>query len=325
MRVLVTGASGFLGSAVVAALVENGYIVRCLVRSGSNVQRIQHLKWERSEGNILDKESVVKSAKNCQAIIHLAGTSDWEKITSQDMWATIVNGTSSVLYAAKKEHCQRVVFVSSMSAINGSDNPTLMNESTDCTLPKSEPAFEYIRAKQAAEKLCLDAVAKGLDVVIANPPETYGPDDIDLITAKNLIDLYKSNPVLVSKGGGLIGYIDDVAQAIVAVFTKGKTGERYVLGGNNNDFLTLVTTMFDILGEKRKIILMPTFIIRIMTALAVFFNIKIPYNPLIIPYATRYWYFDTSKSQKELGVKFRDLRETLKPTLLWLKKTGQLK
>ena len=322
MRILVTGASGFIGASVIQVLCNQGFQVCCLVRSTSNIQRIEHLNWQRFEGDTLDYNSVVKAMRGCDGIIHLAGTSDWNKISSKDMWSSIVNGTKNVFKAAKSEGCRRAVFVSSMSAVNGSNSPELMNETTPCSLPKNEPAFEYVRAKQTSEKNCLGLSDNNFKVIIVNPPETYGPNDINLITAKNLIDLYSSKPTLVPKGGSLIGHVDDVAQGIVAAYVKGRAGERYILGGENTDFFNLVTTLFNILEEDRRIIVVPTFLMRTLTKICVKLNLTLPYNPIIIPYATRYWYFDTSKASKELGIEFRNLRETLKPTVAWLKEAG---
>ena len=324
MKVLVTGASGFLGSGVVPALLECGHEVRCLVRAQSDTERIQGLDWERVEGDILDRDSLDLAMSGCQGVIHLAGTSDWMEIGRESTWASIVDGTHLTLEAAREAGCERFVFVSTISSINGSDAPVLMTEETECTLPLEHPAFLYVKAKIAAEVLCREVAQDGFGVVIANPPETYGPNDTDLITARNLINLYQSKPVLVTRGGALVGYIDDVARGIVAALEKGRSGERYVLGGENCHVPVLARTMFDILGENRRIIRLPNWLVRLITFLGSRLHLPLPYNPLIIPYATRFWHFDTQKARRELGVEFRGLRESLTPTLQWLRESRRI-
>ncbi len=325
MRVLVTGASGFLGHGVVRAALAAGHEARCLLRPTSDTSRIDGLAWERATGDMLDPASLARAMRGAGGVVHLAGISDWMEIDSPEMIRTTVEGTRNVLAAARAEGLHvRVVYVSSISAVNGTLEPVVQDESTPCTLPLDEPAFVFVRAKLAAEAVCLEAARAGQPVVIVNPPETYGPNDTALITSRNLINLWKSRPALVSKGGVLIGYLDDVARAMILALEKGRPGERYILGGENRTIPDIARTMFRMLGARRRVVEGPRWLAFLFTRVMTALRIPLPYNPLIVPYAVRYWWFDTSKARRELGAEFRGLEAALEPTLAWLRSTGRL-
>jgi dihydroflavonol-4-reductase len=322
MRVFVTGGNGFLGSAVVRSLIEKGHQVRCLLRSSSNTSRIDGLPIERVLGDMHDCASLEAGMSGCDGVIHLAGISDWMEITSSKMHESIVVGTKNVLNTALKVGKPRFVYISTISAVNGTPKPILQNEDTLCTLNLDE--FAFVKAKREAEVLCYQAAAAGAPVMVVCPPETFGPNDIDFITSRNLINWYNSSPVLVSVGGVCVGYVDDVAAGIVAALEKGKPGDRYILGGENVTVKQIAELMFEILGEKRNIIEIPNSIIRFITKVACSLHLPLPYNPYIVPYATRFWFMDNTKATKELEISFRSAREALAPTIAWLKETNSI-
>ena len=317
MRVFVTGGNGFLGSSVVRTLLDKGYKVRCLLRSTSNTSRIDRLPIERVLGDIHDLLSLEVGMSGCDNVIHLAGISDWQEITSSRMHESIVVGTQNVLNTAVKLEGRRFVYISTISAINSTNIPVKQNEDTPCTLNLNN--FPFVKAKREAEALCFKAASLGGSTIIVCPPETFGPNDIDLITSRNLINWYKQSNVLVTKGGVCVGYVDDVALGIVAALERGRSGNRYILGGENVTIKQIAEQMFDILGEKRNIIAIPNPIVNLLTKVACTLHIPLPYNPAVVPYATQFWFMDNTKAVKELGVSFRSLREALIPTLAWLK------
>ena len=160
--------------------------------------------------------------------------------------------------------------------------------------------------------------------MIVNPGEVYGPHDDDMITAKNLIDFAKSWPVMVCKGGTLVAYVEDVARGTIAALEKGRPGERYILGGENLSIRQLADLSGEILGNKKWTVTFPNGFIKALTKAATAVHMPLPYEPAVIPYATRYWYMDSSKAQRELGVTFRSARASLEPTLAWLKSAGHI-
>jgi dihydroflavonol-4-reductase len=322
MKVFVTGGNGFIGSVVVRKLVQAGCEVRCLLRQTSRTERINSLSVERIYGDVRDADSLRAGVAGCQATIHLAGLSSWDDIDSPALKDIVENGTRNILQAAMALREHRVIFVSSLTAINGSDKPVVFNEGSEFTL--DDPELKYAHAKRNAETQCRDAVSRGVPVVIVNPAEVYGPSDTAFVTAGNLIQFARSNPVLVCSGGTSVAYVDDVAEGIVAALEKGRPGERYILGGENLTIRQLAGLCLQLAGRPPRIMTLPNRLIRQATKLALMFRVPLPYNPRVIPYATRYWFVDSSKAQRDLGVKFRDARSTLAPTIAWLREAGYI-
>lgn len=320
-RVLVLGGSGFVGSAMVPELVEAGYEVRCLLRATSDVSRIMSLRWERVQGDIFDPSSLVAAMTGCDAVIHLAGLSSWDDIDSPAMRPVVVDGTRNVLDAATETGC-RVVFVSSTATINGSANPCVFDETATWSVPAEE--VPYAAAKRDAERLCLDAAAHGVDVVIVNPAEVYGPRDVDLITASSLLDFAKSWPVMVTRGGIAVVHVDDVARGIRRALEVGCAGERYILAGENVSIAKLARLTLSCLGMKKPVVKVPNDALIALARLAQRCGAKLPFNPKVLPYATRFWFVDASKAERELGVSFRSARAAVSASVDWLRAEGHV-
>jgi dihydroflavonol-4-reductase len=320
-RVLVTGSNGFIGSVVVRALLREGYRVRCLVRATSRTGRIDGLPVERVVGDVCDAESLRAAMPGCDSVVHLAGISRWTEIHSPRMERVVVGGTTNVLEAARATGGPRTVFVSSAVTVNGSAQPIVHTEASRSSLDLDR--YVYARAKREAEARCRRATADGLPVVIVNPGEVYGPDDTDLVTAANLVDFAKSRVALVCNGGTSVAHVSDVAAGIVAALEKGLAGERYILGGDNLTIRQLAELTLSILGQRKPIWTVPNAMVRLL-ARAGRFGVPLPFDPTVIPYATRYWFMDNRKAREELGVSFRSARDTLAPTLAWLRAAGHV-
>jgi len=326
MKVFVTGGNGFIGSVVVRSLIAEKHEVSCLLRPTSNVDRIAGLDYQRIEGDVRDAAAVKRGVDGADAVIHLASLSNWNDIDSPLMDEVVEGGTRNVLDAARGQPADRrprVVFVSSVLAVNGSTEPRTFDETAEWSTPDAK--LSYSRSKRAAEGMCRKAFTDdGVPVVIVNPSEVYGPNDTALITACNLVDFAKSSPVLVCNGGTSVVYVDDVAMAIVRAMERGKPGERYILGGENLTVRQLAELCLDVLGQKKKIVQVPNGLLKAIAAVGKTLHIPLPFNPHVVPYATRFWFMDSSKAQRELGVSFRPARATLEPTLAWLKESGRI-
>ena len=322
MKLFVTGGNGFIGCVVVRRLVESGCSVRCLLRPTSKTDRIDRLPIERVLGDIRDPASVNAGMEGCDGTIHLAGVSSWNEINSPALMEIVEGGTQNVLAAASSRPAHRVVFVSSATAVNGSDKPQVFNENSEFTL--NDPELKYANAKLRAEALCRKAFLKGVPVVIVNPAEVYGPADSNFVTAGNLVDFARASPVLVCRGGTSVVYVEDVAAGIIAALERGRPGERYILGGENITIRELADLCLKLVGRRARIVSVPNRLIRTMTRVANRLALPLPYNAGVVPYATRYWFVDSSKAQRDLGINFRNARETLRPTITWLKEAGHL-
>lgn len=320
MRVFVTGGNGFIGSVVVRQLASRGWQVRCLLRCTSDTARIAGLNFERVEGDIRRPQEWSAALSGCDAAIHLASIANWGQMSSGDMDEVVIGGTRNVLAAAAQAGCSKVVHVSSSLAVGGSATPRLFDETSAHALDLRK--LSYARAKTAAEDLCRHAVKQGLQVVIVNPCEVYGPSDTTLVTARNLIDFAQSNPVLVCAGGTSVAHVDDVAAGIVAAMERGRAGERYILGGENLTVRQIAELTQELLGRKKRIVQLPNWLLRALGWAGRRLRLPLPFDAEVVPYATRYWLMDNSKARRELGVDFRSARDTLRPTLKWLQEAG---
>lgn len=317
MNVFVTGGNGFIGSAVVRQLVASGHRVVCLLRPTSHTERIDDLPFDRAPGDVRDPAATRAAMPSCDCTIHLAAPGSWEDDESSALSEVIEGGARNVLEVAATLPSHRVVVVSSTAAINGSDTPQVFDERAEFTV--RDPVLRYAHAKHRMEALAAQAFARGVPVVIVNPAEVYGPDDTSLVTAGNLIDFAKSRPVLVCRGGTSVVHVADVAAGILAALERGRPGERYILGGENLTIRQLAELCLALLGRRATIVTAPNGLARVMSRAGARLHLPLPYNPHVVPYATRYWFVDNAKARRELGVSFRNARETIQSTLEWLK------
>jgi dihydroflavonol-4-reductase len=322
MRVFVTGGNGFIGAEVVRGLEQTGRHVVCLLRATSRVDRIDGVSFERALGDVRDVESLRAPMRTCDATIHLAAPGGWDHDDPALLRAVIEDGTRNVLTVASELPRHRVVLVSSTAAIDASDTPTVFDERAEFTV--SDPSLHYAHAKHRAEVAARAAYERGVAVIVVNPAEVYGPGDTALGTARNLIDFAMETPVLVCRGGTSVVHVEDVATGIVAALDRGRPGERYILGGENLTIRQLAELVLYVLGRRAPIVTVPNAIARAVSRLAVALHVPLPYNPHVVPYATRYWFVDSTKARRELGVTFRSARETIQSTLDWLERAGHL-
>ncbi len=307
---------------VARKLREAGANLRCLLRATSDVARLAGVTYDRAAGDMRDKESLRQAAKGCQAAVHLAGLSSWDQIDSPMMKDVTEGGTRNLLECARDLGLRKVVFVSTAAAVNGSDQPKVFDENAPFELESA--GLSYSNHKRAAEKICMSFAAEGLPVTIVNPAEVYGPHDTALVTAGNLIDFAKSSPVMVCAGGTSVAHVDDVALGVVRALERGRCGERYILGGENLTVRQLAELTLELLHLKKRVVQLPNAIIRGVARGGLVFGVPLPFNPRVIPYATRYWFVDSGKAQRELGVTFRPARDALASTLAWLQETGRI-
>jgi dihydroflavonol-4-reductase len=325
-RVLVTGGHGFIGARVVGGLVARGHHVRCLVRPTSNTRRLEDLPWERREGDVRDPASLAAALADCALCIHLASISSWDAIAAagDELEQTVVGGTRNVLLAAVAAGVQRVVHVSSAAAVNGSTRPRLFDESSPFELEGTP--LRYAVAKHRAEMVARQVVVgTGTELVTVNPVETYGPGDDALVTAGTLRDFLRTPVALGSDGGTGIAHVDDVAAGILLALEGGRPGERYILGGDNVTVEGLIRLTLAVAGVGRKpVVVVPTPILTGVMRTLVRLRLPTPVYPVVLDYATRYWFMDDRKARRELGYRSRSAREVLEPTIQWLYEAGHV-
>ena len=324
MRVLVTGGNGFIGSTVVRMLCEKGHTVRCTLRKTSNLARLEGLSYEQAIADIRDIDSLKSAVEGCDAIIHCASLSNWKDLGSPELESIVVGGTRNLIDILS-ENPIRMVYLSSAAALGASATTTeIRNESSTFNLDPKK--YRYAAYKAEAEKLSLRAVEDGKDIVIVNPVETYGPGDTKGVTASTLIEFTAGPLCLVCDGGTSVVHVEDVANGIVAALERGQAGSKYILGGENVTITEIAKIAQQCAGTKYPTLRVPAFVLKGFVAL--FSVIMIPALQSVLTkyrYATHYWYFDNSRTIRDLGVTFRSAKETIADTMAWIKKTRDAK
>lgn len=323
MRIFLTGGHGFIGSRVTRFLSKRGHNLVCLVREKSKTHRIDDLTFERAKGDVRDKASLVAGMRGSDAVIHLASVSSWKDIRSGALEPTIIDGTRNILDAAKEAGVKRVVFVSSILAVNASTEPKVFDESATFELGGTN--LRYALAKHEAEKMVFAAAKEGLDAVIVNPGEVYGAEDEDFITAGNLKDILSSWPAMACRGGNPVCHVDDIAEGIILALEKGRAGERYILGGENLSVEETVRLALEIGGKKAPVLRMPNSLVKGVVNTMAKLGLPTPAVPEVLDYATLYWFMDSSKAKRELGYNPRSARDAMTPAIAWLYKAGHVK
>ena len=322
MRVFITGGNGFIGSRVVRALTEAGHDVRCLLRATSNTDRIDDLDYESHIGDIRDLESIRSGMEGMEACIHLASISAWSDMRSSALDDTVIAGTRNVLDACLEQRPMRLVYVSSAIAINGSATPRVFDERSPFEL--RDASMPYALAKHEAELLVTSYVQKGLNAVMVNPAEVYGPNDTGYVTAGNLVDALTSWPALACRGGTAVTHVDDVAQAMVSALTLGSTGERYILGGDNLSVAELLKLTIDLAGQTKPVVTLPNGPLKWAVNSLAKLRLPTPVAPEVLDYATYYFFMDSSKAIRELNYTPRPAADVLEPVIDWLRSIGKV-
>jgi dihydroflavonol-4-reductase len=244
LKAFVTGATGFLGSHVARALSEQGAALRLLVRSNSNPQNLRGLKAETAVGDLRDAASIEKAMSGCDTVFHVAADYRLWVRDPADMYRSNVAGTRAILEAARKNGVRRVVYTSSVATIGFTGNGHPADEDSPVSL--ADMIGHYKRSKFMAEQIALEAGRSGLEVVTVNPTTPVGEQDIKPTpTGRIVLDFLKRKfPAYVETGLNLVD-VRECARGHVAALEKGRSGQRYILGGEN---LTL-KQILDKLGE----------------------------------------------------------------------------
>ena len=237
MRVLVTGATGFIGGNLARELCARGYEVRALVRPGSSVLTIEDTSVERVEGDILDRESVRRAASGCRAVFHCAAAYTFWSKDPQGVRRANVEGTVNVLQCAAAAGVERIVYTSTVSTIGMPKDGGLGDEGTELS-PRSLHGH-YKQSKFEAEREALRLAqppprGEGAPVVVVNPTAPVGPWDVKPTpTGKIVLDFMRGRiPAYLATGLNLVD-VADVSAGHILALERGQTGRRYILGNRN--------------------------------------------------------------------------------------------
>lgn len=324
MAILITGATGYIGSKLTTALAKQKQTIHVLCRSIPELPEFQNPDIKFFRGDITDRESLKPALESVNQVYHLAAYARlWAK-DKRVFHKINVEGTENVLSAAKVAGVSKIVYTSTAGVIGPSlDKP--MTESD----PRNAGFFNlYESTKHEAELVAMDYAKAGLPVCILNPSRIYGPGyDTGSNPITKMIELYVRGKWKVTPGSGNdIGsypFIDDVVDGHIKAMEKGRSGERYIFGGVNATFNELMALIQQFSGVERKLRHIPFFALGMVSRLMLW-NAEITGKyPLITPdWVAKYkyhWALDSAKAVNELGYRIRPLEEGIQETVAWVK------
>jgi dihydroflavonol-4-reductase len=326
--VLLTGATGFLGSAVARALLARGVRVRALVRSSSPRDNLAQLDCEVVAGDLTNRPSLGAAMRGARYLFHVAADYRlWARDPSVILRAN-VDGTRNIMLEALAAGVERIVHTSSVATLKlaGATGPVDEN----APLVPEEAIGVYKRSKTLAER-AVEAMIKRekLPAVIVNPTTPIGPRDIKPTpTGRILLDAALGRiPAFVDTGLNL-AHVDDIAEGHLLAFEHGRIGERYILGGENVPLRDLLASVCDAVGRRAPSIRLPRLPIVPLAYGAQAFAYVTGREPLLTVDALRMsryrMYFTSAKAEHELGYRSRAYQEGVIDALAWFRKAGYL-
>ena len=329
MKVLITGATGFLGSAVLRKLLARGDEVRAMARLSSDRALLDGLDVEIVTGDLGDPASLKAAVKGCQALYHVAADYRlWVRDVAA-MHKSNVEGTRNIVLAAAEAGVARIVHTSSVAALATSKTGEIADENTPVTPEMTVGPYKQSKFRSEAEVLRLVA-ERNAPVVVVNPSAPVGPGDIrPTPTGRMVLEAARGNmPVYVDTGFNVV-HVDDVAEGHLLAMEKGRIGERYILGGDNlpfRDFLTLIAEAAGVAPPRFRV--SPTLAYPVAVLSELWARINPGFEPLAtvngIKMASKKMYFSSAKAETELGYRHRPATEAVRDAVQWFRETGRL-
>ncbi len=325
MRVLVTGATGFIGSWVVRELMARGHAVRAFVRATSSLANLEGLALERALGDVTDRPSVEGALRGCDAVVHTAGIAHFRSGDEARLYAVNHGAVGVVLGAALRAGVKRAVLTSSVASMGGTLEPVVMDESRETNAEAS--GVDYFVSKHRGEREALRLAREGLPVSVVRPSVVLGPGDIYDSSATTFLALARRKIPVVVRGGTSFCDVRDVARGHVRALEVGRPGEVYILGGNDLDIPEMTRLVAGVTGVP------PPRVAPYGLALAVAALVELgsrlrgrqpKLSRQLVKASRLYTFVSSEKAKRELGYSIRPFEESLADTLRWFMKGGRL-
>ncbi len=326
MKVLITGATGFVGSHVARQLADAGAELRLLVRKTSRMDNIAGLPADCVIGDLSDPASLKKVCCGCEVVLHVAADYRLWTRDPREMYRSNVNGTRALIETALRAGVRRVVYTSSVATMGFSCNGTPVDENSPVSL--NDMIGPYKRSKFLAEQVALEAGRGGGNVIVVNPTTPVGAQDIKPTpTGQIIVDFLRGKmPAYIDTGLNLVD-VEACARGHLAAIEKGRAGERYILGGEN-------LSLKRILDELAAITGLPAPTVRLPYALAyaagaadtLFTGVICRREPRVVLDAVRMsrkkMFVSSAKAERELGWKVVPVHDALRRAVEWFRGHG---
>ena len=329
MRALVTGATGFIGSGVMRALLAAGHEVRALVRANADLRNAAGLEVELVKGDVREMESVRSAVAGCQQVYNLAALYSYWWRPRRDFYDINVEGTRNVFRASREAGVERVVHTSSVATLGLPRDGSPGTEDTPVTL--DEMISDYKRSKFLAEEVARDFARHGLPVVIVNPSTPVGAGDIKPTpTGRMIVDFLNGRmPAYLDTGLNIVD-VDDVAGGHLLAADRGRVGERYILGHENLTLKEILDILAELSGVPAPRVRLPYYPVLAVSCVYAAACLVLPgrepqMTPTTVRLARKRMYFDSSKAVRELGLSQTPAREALRKAVSWFQEQGYVR
>lgn len=331
MKVIITGANGFLGSWLTGRLLAEGYEVSVLVRQHSDLSELEGLRQTQIPnyffGDVTDKESLMTAFKNKDIVFHLAGLVSYKKSDRELMDRVNVYGTKNVVETCEELKIPQLLHVSSVVAIGASFKPKVLDESSTYNI--SHLNLGYFETKRNAEHIVLTAAQeKRINAVCVNPSTIYGFGDAKKGSRKTQLKVARHEFPFYTSGGVNVVAVEDVIHGILLAIKHGKSGERYILANENMTIKELFKKIADCAGVKPPAIYLPNSILHTIGFtgdLLEKLNFNIGISRVNAYTASMFHWFDSGKAQRDLGFKPSSADQAIENSVRWMKDNGYLK
>ena len=327
--VLVTGAGGFVGSAVVRTCIAAGYHVRAMVRGDVAPSNLAGLDAEVVRADMRDRASVDRAVAGCRHVFHVAADYRLWAPDPEEIVRNNVTGTRTVMEAAQAAGVERIVYTSSVAALKLAADGESADEST--LLTEDAAIGAYKRSKVAAERLVLAMIGeRALPAVIVNPSTPIGPRDAKPTPTGRIIVEAASGkmPGYVDTGLNLV-HVDDVAHGHLLALRHGAIGERYILGGDNVAFGDMLGEIARIVNRQPPRLKMPRRLLFPLAWAAEAIARRTGNEPFITADGLRMaryrMFFTSARAERELGYRARPHAEALRDAIAWFRDAGMLR
>jgi dihydroflavonol-4-reductase len=327
--VLVTGASGFVGSAIARQLVERGFPVRALVRPTSPRFHLEGLGLEYAEGDLRQPETVRPAMAGVRYLFHVAADYRLWARDRNEIVRNNVESTRIVMEEALRAGVERIVYTSSVATLAVRTDGTSVDETFPLNEAKAIGAYK--RSKVAAERLVERMIAEAsLPAVIVNPSTPIGPRDVKPTPTGRIIveAAHGRMPAFVDTGLNLV-HVDDVATGHLAALERGKIGERYILGGHNVHLSEMLAAIATLMGRRPPRVRMPRSAIVPLAVAAESIARFTGREPLVTLDALRMskyrMFFTSAKAQRDLGMTARPFTDALADAIAWFRAAGYIR
>ena len=330
MKTLLTGATGFLGSAVLRQLVEDGQNVRVLARPNGDRRNIEKVACEVIEGDLNDIPSLHMAVAGCDALFHVAADYRIWTPNPSELYRTNDLGTVELFRAAAAAGIERMIYTSSVATLGIHSDGTPSNEATPVS--RSDMVGHYKRSKFDAETSVMSLISKEhLPIVIVNPSTPIGPRDVKPTpTGRIIVEAAAGRmPAFVNTGLNVV-HVDDVAAGHIQAFKNGAIGERYILGGEDLSLKQILAEVAEIIGRKPPVISLPRAPLFPFAYLSeIIARLRGGTEPMLtvdgLRMSKKRMYFSSAKAQKMLGYVTRPATEALRDAVEWFTSNGYVK